>query len=301
VIKRACIALVGAALAGCGNVSEQVYLQGLDAAGNLPAIPLLVTDSLRAGQIQVSPRITGMTGAGRTLSGRIPVSGPDFPDSIYARPDHNLTWSIPGVTGGIDLQVAVTQGFAITGGVSTGTARGWSFLDWSAGIGLIAAEPGKGVATRFDAGLRGHSTHVHAPTVVVVRTEPLFGSARESVSYFIDEVDKTTIDLYAGMTLNTRVPSWPANIFLQGGYNRCTLASFEPHRRVAPLLLGSYEYHEAMTDYQISIWSFAGGVYVRFGENIRILAGARCVFTDIEDASADAFWMPCLQMDFVLN
>lgn len=292
-------ALLGAALVGCGNVTETVYVQGLDAAGNVPSPPLFVTDSVTAGQFQFSPRVAGLVATDGLLTGSTPVLGPRFPDTVYQYPSRNFSWSMPKVSGGVDVQVAISRVVALTGGFATGQTNGSSNLDWSLGMGLTAAGPGQDIAVRFDGGVHWQKTHIVAPSVVVIRTEPLFGSPSETVEYFIDEIDNTNVDLYAALTFNSRVKAWPVNILLQAGYNRCTLASFEPEHRVYPLFLGRYEYEHVSADYRVSVWSVTPGLYFRLGEGVRILAGARWVITDVEDASTGSFGMPFVQVDFI--
>jgi hypothetical protein len=298
-VKILSAALLGAALAGCGTVTETVYLQGLDAVGNVPSPPLFVTDSMTAGQLQFSARVAGLAATNGLLTGKIPLAGPRFPDSIYQYPSHNLSWSIPKASGGLDVQVAISRSVALTGGIATGQTNGSSLLDWSLGLGLIGAQPGQDIAVRLDAGVHGQATHIVAPSVAVIRSEPLFGSPSQTVEYFVDEMEKTNFDLYAALTFNSRVKAWPVSVFLQGGYNRCTLASFEPEHIVFPLFLGMYEYKRVKTDYRVSVWSVAPGLYFRLSEEVRVLAGARCVITDVDDARMNSFWMPFVQVDLI--
>jgi hypothetical protein len=300
-LKGLAVVLLGLVIAGCGTVKEEVYLQGLDAVGNLPSVPLLVVDSVWQGQIQVSPRVSFMTGSNRPLTGAVPISGPRAPDTLWSYPERNLSWSIPRTNAGADLQIGLSRSVVLTGGFSTGSARGISVLDWNAGIGLIAANTGSAVVVRLDGGVHGQNTHVQAQSVVVVTVDPVWGSRSQSVYYYVDELDQSSLDFYAALTLNSRVPSWPVNFFLQGGYNRCTLASFEPSHQVHTLLIGHYEHVQSMSEFAVSLLSASGGIAVRVADNLRIVAGVRCVFTDVQDASVNPVWVPCLQIDFGLN
>ncbi len=300
VMRKFCgIIVLGCALTGCGTVTEQVYLQGLDATANVPSPPLFITDSVHAGLVQFSPKIVGLTGSDGVMTGSIQIDGPRFPDTVYKYRSPNFKWAMPKVGLGLDAQVAVTQSLSLTGGVVSGGVGGSNFVDWSVGMGLTGTGQGQGVAVRVDAGVHGQSSHVVAPSVAVIRTEPLFGEPTQSVYYFVDETNTSSLGWYAALTFNSRAQDWPVNFFLQGGYNDCTLASFEPKHMVFPLILGTYEYQDTRADYRVSVWSVAPGVYFRVTGGIRLLAGARWVSADVSNASGSSFWMPFLQLDLI--
>ena len=124
-------------LTGCSSVTQTIYLQNVDVSGPLNQPPIVVV-SHPGSTFTVSPRFS--YNGRKYLSGNVDshstinenniyqidtVYNPDgtrsykISDSnIYEFKGDNLTWNLPQVTAGLDMDIQLSKAFAVTGGLS---------------------------------------------------------------------------------------------------------------------------------------------------------------------------------------
>lgn len=300
VSRRRIIFIVGVVmpLSGCVTVEDTIYLHGLETESGLNTPAVFLADSLPRHPVQVSFRVGYATQ--QMITGRIPVRGPLPPDTLFTiDPTHNLVWSYPASTVGLDLGIAVTSVFGMEGGIQLSPGHEKTFFSGYAGLALSGGGPD--VFLRLSGGIRWSNLDVVVPSTVVTRTQTIFSSPVESVYFFRDSLSMTPIDWYLTLSLNTVRSDLPVNFFVQGAMLRQSLARFTPHYQIFPLVVVNYSVTDMRLDYTATLWTVTPGITVDLGPSARALAGARWVMHDIEGGNPESFWMPFLQVDLLLG
>jgi hypothetical protein len=289
---------VGLALLGGCTVRETVYLKSLEVEAPLSVPPVPITDSTQGGEFRASMRLSRLFV--EEVHGTVPTGGPPMPGASSGSERDNLVWQLQKMYGALDLQYTVSRHVALTGGMSYGSVQGRGYWGGNAGLGFFSET--KGLAWRLDAGVNIQSTSFLAPSVVVTDITSWTGGTSTNVHYFTDYGDKTQWAPYALFTFNSSHQDWLLNFFLQGSVWGQTLASFHPENEtigVPPVTV--YEQVDTRATYTATMFSFAGGLYMRLGEEYRILGGVRWVGGDIADQNPSSLWMPVLQFDALIR
>jgi hypothetical protein len=142
---------------GCGTTTQTIYLQDIEVEGPISQPPLHITNGQKAGSVTISPKIS--VNKGQTITGRVdhsPVNG----DGIYQanrisngdgtwryEPSDenrlpyfgdNLTWNMSDASMGVDLDLCVSDHFALTGGLNYVVQEQNSLIGGSAGLGIYS-------------------------------------------------------------------------------------------------------------------------------------------------------------------
>ena len=281
-------------LVGCATVEETLYLREAEIAGPLTTAPIHITDTTNIPSITISPTFSYNTQ--KTFTGSIAEFTTIYAlDSTFVPSDNSLTWNVATVNAGINLDVKLFRGFALTLGVNYSGQQ--NFDAWGGNLGIGFFSYSKGTAFRMDAGLQIHSMQYDAYTVSKVVVNNVFGSDETYISYYHDIGESTHFDPYVTLTFNTAFRTWPVNIFINGGYVVQTLFSFTPE--------SSYYYYPTYhkTDNRGSktagFVAFTPGIYFNVTEVTRVVAGCSFYFeTQINDANPSLFILPMMQVDF---
>lgn len=281
---------------GCATVEETLYLRDAEVTGPLTPAPIHITDTTDIPSVTISPTFSYNTK--KTFTGNITEFTSLYGlDTSYVPSANSLNWDVAAVNAGINIDLALLKGFAITLGI---TYSGQNNFDaWGGHFGIGFFSYSKGLGFRMDTGLQIHSMSYNAYTVSKVVVDEFFGGSETYISFYHDIGESTHFDPYVTLTFNTAFKTWPVNIFINGGYVVQTLFSFTPQT--------SYYYYPYYKQSDKRGSSTAGfialtpGIYFNISETTRVLGG--CSFyleTQIGDANPKTFIMPMMQVDFML-
>ena len=283
----------------CANIQQTIYLQDVEVKGPMNPPPIRITKDKSAGTFTISPRLTlnkysEITGS---IGTRKYVSASQ--DSIFRSKTDNLLWKIPQVSFGFDLDIAVSNSFAIAGGLNYSVIDQTKLIGGSAGIAFFKEKNGS--AIRFDAGILVQELYYDAKTVVETTTEPIWGSPSTSVYYYRDKDKNADIDLYAMLTYNSAIQNFPFNFFLNIAYFSQTILDFNPSTTtdISYLLVFSEKTTEdARGEASSAYLSATPGIFIDMSEWSRIILGARFMYDiGLDNTSDDLYLLPVLQLD----
>jgi hypothetical protein len=314
----ALVSILTFALAGCSTTEQvQTYIRDAHVAGPVASPPVhVVTDhaknavtfsfyAVQQGKDNLAGNIEGSGTNGWLYSPEL-VQRPDGSTS-YARviPRYNMDWKRPEFSGGADLDIA-WEGMALTVGGAFSRASGASRLGWQAGLGFFTREQ-KPVRVRLDLGVFAQYLEYQArtATITTVKTEWFFSGSTTSVdtSYYFDRDTKGGIGYYGTLTINTAVPSWPLDLFLQFNYINQPVLSYTPVSRTTTDFLLFLPVQSTSGSGDIATRaSFIGltpGIYIEPTPDIILTGGVRALL-DISDTfkEPNVIVMPFVQLGF---
>jgi hypothetical protein len=207
----------------------------------------------------------------------------------------NLTWEMPEMTGGLDLELFLTKGFGFTGSYNFAQGGG----NGSFGLALQSAQKGFGV--RFDAGLLFNHFSYDAYTIVEERIESIFGS--ESATYYFHDAGITnSTNFYISLTFNSTDKNSLLGFLLSLGYFHQTIFDYTPGNLddghyilfpPLPVVIINNTHLECTTGY----FNLLPGIIANLNENIAIIGGVR-MNTEISIGSGDVNFWPFIQTEF---
>ena len=316
---------------GCSSTVETttIYLQELEVTGPINQSPVHLTDSSESPSITFSPKFLYSTK--NTVNGKVSGHSSVNQDGVfqvdtifnsdgtinhfenateanrYPYNKNNLTWDIPSVSVGVDVDIKLTGSFALFGGVKYSSGNNRSLLGGNFGLGLFGVSK-KGLAFRLDAGAQFQSIYYDAYTIEDVRITG-FG-AQEYVILYHDTDINTPLNPFITLTINSCNKDWLFNFFINLGYCWQTLADFEPQEPDEDYY-GNYfdpdyySYREIVYDKRgETTYGFAQitpGITIDLTDNSRLLLGTGLyILTDMDAASTTFFILPMMQFDFSL-
>jgi len=320
------LALVFLVVSACTTV-QTLYLQEAEVTGPINQSPIHLTDNSEAPSVTISPRFSFNTQneLRGSLTGHSPVNADGifqvdtsfFDDgtvkytetpgaNVHQFDGENLTWSQSTFTADIDFDFALSKSFALFAGVNYSSQKSGGIWGGSAGLGVFGG--GDNVAFRIDAGVHIQSIKYDAATIADVKTEIIFGGSDEYVVFYHDIDNSTHFDPFFNLTINSYNKEWLLNFFINAGYSFQTLFDFgpsTPDKRYYNFLLIFPAQTVITQDYRgestVGFFNFTPGIYFNFGDNSRILLGARFYFeTQHESSNPKTFILPMLQADFQL-
>lgn len=279
---------------GCATVTETLYLREAEVAGPLTPAPIHITDTTDIPSITISPTFSYNTK--KTFTGDIGEYTTLFSyDSSFTPSDNSLEWYVASVNAGVNFDLKILRGFALTFGVNYSGQDNFDAWGGNFGIGFFSYQ--EGIAFRMDAGLQIHSMKYDAYTVSKVVIDNLFGSDETYISYYHDIGESTHFDPYVTLTFNTAFKNWPVNMFINGGYVVQTLFSFIPETYYYSYPL--YQKTDKRGSKTAGFIALTPGIYFNVTEVTRVAAGCSFYFeTQINDANPNLFILPMMQVDF---
>lgn len=287
-------------LTSCATVQNVVYLQEVEVHTPLSPPPVRITKDMSAGSVTLSPRIllgnypeiSGNAGTRKFVSSR--------QDSVFRSKSNNLFWKMPKTSFGFDLDVAVTDHIAFSGGVNYSIINQRKLWGGSFAVGLYHEK--NNIAVRFDAGLRLQEFYYEAKTIVERTVDPIWGNPTTSVGYFFDQDKDFSYDLFVLLSYNSTMKEFPLNFFVNLGYFSQTILDFTPtwgsDILYSTFFLTPTHTEDARGEATISILTATPGIFFDITEWTRIIMGARFMYNiDFDSASRDLFILPVLQID----
>lgn len=208
--------------------------------------------------------------------------------------ENNLTWEIPEVSAGVDLELFLFSSFALTGSLNftSGSPAG------SVGFALQSAPNELGV--RLDAGLLFNHFSYNVYSVVEERMESIFGSSSETY-YFHDIGSSNTTNFYINLTFNSISRENLLGGALSLGYFRQTVLDYNPLNLddgyylliPFPIVINNETRLEATAGY----FNILPAVFFNITGNVRLIAGGR-VLIEMEMGDNEVNFCPTMQAEF---
>lgn len=291
-----CLAVIAAwfcFLPGCISVQDQLFLQSIEVEGSPGQPPVHITGAdMKEGSVHASPHLS--LGSGTvTAPLENQYEGP-VTSTLADFQSKGLKWKLPRVSFGIDIDYAVSNKAALSGGISASVGKGRQFTSLYGGLGLYSASPN--TAVRFDIGLQYVDVQYKGATVLF-RT---VGGGPQDTIYYLDQGKDFHLNLYANLTLNSAKEDQFLNWFLQVGISPQTLTSFVPND-VSSGGPGPYVVSDQRAESSVLWLSATPGLYFDLGDNRRLVFGARVMKELLFESSKPSFVViPLLQFDWGL-
>jgi hypothetical protein len=299
--------LVSLLLGGCATVDRTIYLQSAEVNGPINHPPIFISDSNR--NIKISPWLSFNSKTQLMGSAMVNSSGAYRLDTISGNSPYNqnnVTWNLPNVKGGIDLDLPISQKVSIFGSFHYSSQNLDKEVGGSFGFGFYSVN--ENGAIRFNIGGALQEFQYDASTVVVENVDPVFGKPYTNVTYYHDINKSSNFDYFGNITYNTVSQNMPFNLFFSLAWFTQTILDYKPESpdtRVYP-----FDYTvttiDTRSETSTSFLSFSPGIYVNLNPNMRFVVGVN-ILKEIGDFSSDfgslgssLIIMPMAKIDLML-
>ncbi len=305
-------------LQGCAVVKQSIFLQNVDVSGPINQPPLHITEGQKKNTVTFSPNIyiNSQKNYSGYISGHTNVNSmgifqfdtvhyddgtSGYKESVankYPYAGQNFTWTLPDVQVGFQVDAALSNHFAVSGGFNYAEANRNKLINGNIGIGFFTEKNNS--AVRFDMGLLFQNIFYNASSVVFTTITPVFGSGKSYISFFKDRNNSTATDFYGTLTYNTTGKDNLINFYFCLGYFGQTVLNYKPDNPDINKFPFSHSNVEEDTrgDIFTSFLYFAPGIYKEFEEWGRISFGVRLLKeTKIQNSSGSLFAVPVVQFD----
>lgn len=284
---------MGITFSACVTVQDELFLRNIEVEGSPSQPPVHVTASdMQEKSLYASPHVSVSSGSMSTSLER-QYKG-SVPDSVADFQPQGLSWELPRVTFGFDLDYAATNSLALSGGISASVGKGRQFTSFYGGLGLYSASPKTSI--RFDVGAQYVDIQYRGATVIL---RSVSGGPQDTI-YYLDQGKEFQFNLYANLTLNSTNQDESLNWFVQIGISPQALTSFVPNRDVSAGP-GPYVVSDQRAESSVFWLSATPGVYFTLAENRRLLLGVRLMRELLSESSKPGLIViPMLQLDWSL-
>ncbi len=205
----------------------------------------------------------------------------------------NLFWNIPNWQGGIDIDFAASNSFALTGGFNLSKINERYLMDENIGIAFF--KESESWAWRFDAILK-YTEAANAFQFALVEGKSIARGETRKVYLVNDDTKNEFWNIAFLYTVNSRRRDWPLNYFFNFGIGWQTFYDLNVDTESLNLL-GSYSNNDL--SYNLNYFSFSAGIYKNIFDSGRLILGLR--FTKYNDKDG-RFFIPdmIVQYDFIL-
>jgi hypothetical protein len=287
---------------GCATVEQTIYLGDVNVNAPISPPPTHLNVNKRVGSIIISPKfsfiknntiINGSTS--NPYTGTFRFSN----DSTYRTKTKNLQWSVSNYTIGADLDLKISKGFSIFGGINFSGNSDQNLTGGNFGIGFHNHD--ENPIIRFDIGLTIQEYDFNAITIVHTKTESIFGSD-EYWDIYSDRAKTTNINPFGTLTINSSSDSSFLNWFVTGGYFTQNLLGFTPGTYSYPLFpfAVSYTKIDTRSDMLAGFLYFNPGITLSFWPEARFVLSVKMLDEISATSGSGIIFMPSAQIDFQL-
>lgn len=304
---------------GCARIEQSVYIQNVDIGGPINQPPLNITNAKKAHSITLSPKVyintqknySGLTGSHTSVNsmgiyqvdtvyetGRVPYYSESSTNS-YSYKGKNLNWQLPDASVGVNADIALTDHFAINGGVNYSEINQNKLVNGSVGLGFFSEKDGS--AIRIDFGLMFQNTYYDASSVVITTIEPAFSHSDTEISFYRDQDKSSSSDFYASFMYNSTNKNSLVNFFFNFSYFGQTLLDYRPKKLERDIYPFSFV-NETTSDNEIKAEFFAAtpGIYTYLSDWGRLSLGVGFLKElNINYSGKSLFITPVIQFDML--
>lgn len=299
-IRYGCVSMIVSSwilLSGC-VVKEEIFLQNVDVEGSVLQPPVHIVDaSTEKRTFHVSPHILVNTQRSLTTSLDRQYRG-QIPDTLEDFNRTGLQWNLPSMKLGFDLDYAISDNVALTGGFATSFTRGRQLLGGYGGLGLYSVDTS--MSFRLDVGIQYNQMSYRSATVLA-RSTTFGGSSANDTVHFHDRGYDSNVNFFVSMTFNTANPAQRINYFLQLGVSPQTLTSFTPEESVYYGTGITYALSDQRAESSVLLLSATPGVYFTVGQLHSVVLGMRVLKEVLSESSRPGVLLiPMVQFDWNL-
>jgi len=286
------LVLLASSMLAAGCVRQTFYLQQVDMSGSPAPPPVHVTTHQQDGEIRLSPRLMYSTSgqlSGQFMNNQTGASSPLIASSRFGK----VTWNIPRMSVGTDMQYFASDHLGIVGGLTFSGTGGSSF--WEAHLGLGLCTAGENIAARLDAGVQWRSFRYDVQALLVSGDGPW--SSDQDVTVLKDVWRESQAGFYAGITLNTCYENSPINGFLNFGLTQHSLGDL---RQMSRGVNGDLLHIGFTNRPDTGLWmlSLSPGIALSFSQRERLLFGVRFMTgSELDRADPEFLALPFMQID----
>jgi hypothetical protein len=281
-------------IAGCGSVTDTVYLDDLSVRGPIAQPPVHLTGHPTEGAFHVSPRFSLIPRG--TLDSRI--EGNVSPYTNVQPGQDNFHWSMPPAQYGVDCDWRVSNGFALSFGLSYAATSAQEFWGGNGAIGLPFT--GEALSGRFDIGMQVQNMWYDAHSVVVREQTSFFSSNTSTSVYYFHDINRVRPwNVYAAFTLNSHSDGL-INFFASVSVSRQTLTDFEPSQVDVYGPLGDYHHTDTRVNQSVTFSFFTPGLAITINPTVKMLMGARLIVPSGLGGQLPTRVAPLFQIDVTL-
>jgi hypothetical protein len=308
-------------ITGCSTttITQTLYLQDIEIDGPVSQPPLHITKGQKSGTVTVSPKIS--INSQKSVTGRIEghtnVNSQglfqvdtlfrgdgtwiyqESNANIYRYNSNNLKWNLPDASMGFDLDLCLSDHFALSGGLNYIVINQNSLVGGSVGLGVFSEKDGH--SFRFDGGLLWQSLYYDAATVMVTTTEPPTGPTTTEVTFFRDRDKSSSVNFFTSFTYNSAFNDFPVNFFINLGYFSQSLADFEPGEtdiRHYPFSYTTKILEDTRGEASTAFFNITPGIYTDINQFSRLIFGVRVLNeTQLVQSSESLYILPVIQLD----
>jgi hypothetical protein len=209
---------------------------------------------------------------------------------------NNLSWEISGVSGGLNLELPLSNTFSFTGSISltsNNNPRG--------SAGLAIRSKGENIGFRIEGGLLFNKFNYDAHSIVEETMTSFFGSNSSNTYYYHDIGTCSSNNFYVALTLNSIAKDRFVNYFVNLSYFGQTILDYNPGNLdegfyITPIVA---VINDTKLKYTSTFLNIYPGLYFNLSDNACIMAGSRLLIeTQIDSKSSSVLFSPSIQIEY---
>jgi len=282
-------------LAGCGTVSDTVYLNDLSISGPIAQPAVHLTDTPTAGELHFSPKVS--VNPRKSIDTRI--NGNMYSDEYTTTTGNNFHWALPTAQFGADCDYMLSNRVALSFGINYAGTANTDLIGGYAGLGLPFS--GETISGRFEVGMQLQPTVYDAYSVVVREETPAYSdqTTKGILGYFHDRNKSSPWNMYTTLTINSHGGK-TVDLFCSLSLSRQTLTDFQPSNEESESSMGSYHYTDARAEQIATVIAVTPGLVFSVGPTTKLLVGTRVFFLANVGNAAPVLAAPMIQFDMEL-
>jgi len=282
------ICMLAFLFAGCYVAEQVVQLNNLSVDGQVHQVPIRVNDNDMSGHLRLTPVFELMPK--RNLDGVLQIG---TNKEISSLPQYdtttNLRWNFPSYVAGLSADYGLSKIISFSAGGNYSQVDGKHFFEWDLGLGLCF--DGENSGGRLEAGLQWENIWYRATFDKYEVDHYIFGG-EDSVKYlysFSSNGNRSNVNFYVNLTLNTKFHSSPVNGFVRIGYGSTSLVDND--------VLSGQE--QGDVSQSVSFISLTPGLFLDIGEWNRIVLGCQFISpSSLNTSNPEWLISPMIQLDF---
>lgn len=282
------------------EIRETLYLGDAKIQAPITTPPLHLNINSNPGEVTFSPKfsVTNSRNMFATSDEAFTETVTLSDSSVYSTQKQNIEWVYSRYLFGLDMDLKVSRGFALFGGISFSNDN---YMGGHFGIGFFSSmtEP----IVRFDAGLTFQKYKYDAVTIIDQLIVDWGGEQTNNRYLFHDVGEETNINPFFTITFNSNNDSAVVNYFVNAGYFIQQLLDYSPGttRYKDPLFYTTTITTDTRPDCSAGFLYLNPGISLSLNSNIRFLVSAKFLKeTILQVDSGSIIVVPNMQIDFRL-
>jgi hypothetical protein len=271
------------ALAGC-TVTQTVTLQDVQTTSPIAAPPVRVTYDAQPNQFTITPHLS--LPSKKNVTGILEITNEGV-HSAQQSDSANFAWTIPGATGGVNIDYVFSRHMSLAFGMSLSSFGNQTYGGWTAGVGIFNEK--ENGAFRFDFGLQSTPVMYRATSMVITTVNE---ENPDTVMCF-DKGEESYLNFYGALTMNTTRKSWPVNLFFNAFITKQRFIDYTPH---SSLTLNEFGSEQVTASHWIA--GVTPGLFITMMDDVRLVVGERIIFPfDIVNQAPNPLLQFHMQLD----